>query len=67
MLSSGVAIGSGWQVYVAYINIGCYYVVGLPLGIVMGWVFNTGVVVTSSTIYAISVDVTCNLGVFFCV
>ncbi|KNA04351.1 hypothetical protein SOVF_199750 [Spinacia oleracea] len=41
---SGVAIGSGWQVYVAYINIGCYYVVGLPLGIVMGWVFNTGVV-----------------------
>ncbi|XP_021740293.1 protein DETOXIFICATION 27-like [Chenopodium quinoa] len=40
---SGVAIGSGWQVYVAYINIGCYYVVGLPLGVVMGWVFNTGV------------------------
>ncbi|KMT19766.1 hypothetical protein BVRB_1g008230 [Beta vulgaris subsp. vulgaris] len=41
---SGVAVGSGWQVWVAYINIGSYYVVGLPLGIVMGWVFNTGVV-----------------------
>ncbi|CAO2838375.1 unnamed protein product [Amaranthus hypochondriacus] len=40
---SGVAVGSGWQVWVAYINIGCYYVVGLPLGILMGWVFNTGV------------------------
>ncbi|XP_004501679.1 protein DETOXIFICATION 27-like [Cicer arietinum] len=40
---SGVAVGSGWQVFVAYINIGCYYLIGLPLGILMGWVFNTGV------------------------
>lgn len=40
---SGVAVGSGWQSYVAYINIGCYYVVGLPIGIIMGWVFNSGV------------------------
>ncbi|MED6158106.1 Protein DETOXIFICATION 27 [Stylosanthes scabra] len=40
---SGVAVGSGWQAYVAYINIGCYYVIGLPLGIVMGWVFKSGV------------------------
>ncbi|KAJ6724736.1 MULTIDRUG RESISTANCE PROTEIN [Salix viminalis] len=29
---SGVAIGGGWQALVAYINIGCYYVFGLPLG-----------------------------------
>ncbi|KAL5779805.1 hypothetical protein ACOSQ2_010542 [Xanthoceras sorbifolium] len=40
---SGVAVGSGWQASVAYINLGCYYVIGLPLGIVMGWVFNLGV------------------------
>ncbi|KAL8159282.1 hypothetical protein V2J09_000819 [Rumex salicifolius] len=40
---SGVAVGSGWQAWVAYINIGCYYVIGLPLGIVLGWVLNTGV------------------------
>ncbi|KAL5074905.1 hypothetical protein RYX36_013889 [Vicia faba] len=40
---SGVAVGSGWQIFVAYINIGCYYLIGLPLGIIMGWVFNTGV------------------------
>ncbi|KAL5074907.1 hypothetical protein RYX36_013891 [Vicia faba] len=40
---SGVAVGSGWQVFVAYVNIGCYYLIGLPLGIIMGWVFNTGV------------------------
>ncbi|KAH7861131.1 hypothetical protein Vadar_021946 [Vaccinium darrowii] len=40
---SGVAIGSGWQTYVAYINLGCYYLIGVPLGFVMGWVFNQGV------------------------
>lgn len=40
---SGVAVGSGWQSWVAYINLGCYYIIGIPLGILMGWVFNTGV------------------------
>lgn len=40
---SGVAIGSGWQSYVAYINLGCYYLLGLPLGVLMGWVFHQGV------------------------
>ncbi|GAB4861312.1 Protein DETOXIFICATION 27 [Ancistrocladus abbreviatus] len=40
---SGVAVGSGWQAWVAYINLACYYLVGLPLGVVMGWVFYTGV------------------------
>ncbi|KAL8545529.1 hypothetical protein ACS0TY_005617 [Phlomoides rotata] len=39
---SGVAVGAGWQSVVAYINIGCYYIVGLPLGIVLGFVFNFG-------------------------
>jgi len=41
-----VAVGSGWQSYVAYINIGSYYLIGLPLGIIMGWVFKTGVAVS---------------------
>ncbi|PON55424.1 Multi antimicrobial extrusion protein [Trema orientale] len=40
---SGVAVGCGWQAWVAYINLGCYYIVGLPLGILMGWVFKLGV------------------------
>lgn len=40
---SGVAVGSGWQAWVAYINLGCYYIIGLPLGIVMGWVLHLGV------------------------
>ncbi|KAI5001847.1 hypothetical protein ZWY2020_026497 [Hordeum vulgare] len=40
---SGVAVGCGWQQFVAYVNIGCYYIVGVPLGIVLGFVFNLGV------------------------
>ncbi|XP_071929485.1 protein DETOXIFICATION 35 isoform X3 [Coffea arabica] len=40
---SGVAVGGGWQALVAYINLGCYYVFGLPLGFVLGYVANLGV------------------------
>jgi Na+-driven multidrug efflux pump len=34
---SGVAIGAGWQSLVAFVNIGCYYLVGLPLAAVFGF------------------------------
>ncbi|GLJ22722.1 hypothetical protein SUGI_0428120 [Cryptomeria japonica] len=37
---SGVAVGSGWQALVAYVNIGCYYIVGMPLGFVFGYKLN---------------------------
>ncbi|XAR65109.1 hypothetical protein NMG60_11009086 [Bertholletia excelsa] len=40
---SGVAIGAGWQVYVAYVNIACYYLFGVPLGLVLGYALNWGV------------------------
>nr|GMC59618.1 protein DETOXIFICATION 27-like [Ipomoea batatas] len=40
---SGVAVGAGWQAYVAYINLGCYYLLGVPSGLILGWVFNKGV------------------------
>ncbi|KAL2318658.1 hypothetical protein Fmac_032534 [Flemingia macrophylla] len=39
---SGVAVGAGWQHIVAYVNIGCYYVVGLPAGIILGFTFGFG-------------------------
>ncbi|KAL8514034.1 hypothetical protein ACS0TY_013230 [Phlomoides rotata] len=39
---SGVAVGSGWLVLVAYINIGSYYIVGVPLGILLGWYLQFG-------------------------
>ncbi|KAK0589924.1 hypothetical protein LWI29_020283 [Acer saccharum] len=34
---SGVAIGSGWQAIVAYVNIVTYYFIGLPIGCVLGF------------------------------
>ncbi|KAJ0975990.1 hypothetical protein J5N97_017955 [Dioscorea zingiberensis] len=40
---SGVAVGSGWQAEVAYVNIGSYYLIGIPLGIFLGWFFQLGV------------------------
>ncbi|GAB4830894.1 Protein DETOXIFICATION 40 [Ancistrocladus abbreviatus] len=40
---SGVAVGCGWQAFVAYVNVGCYYVVGVPLGCLLGFKFNLGV------------------------
>ncbi|TKY45239.1 TRANSPARENT TESTA protein 12 [Spatholobus suberectus] len=40
---SGVAIGSGWQVMVGYINLACYYTVGLPVGIFLGFKQHLGV------------------------
>ncbi|XP_042501119.1 protein DETOXIFICATION 27-like [Macadamia integrifolia] len=40
---SGVAVGSGWQAFVAYINLGSYYIIGVPFGILLGWIFNLGV------------------------
>ncbi|KAJ8427950.1 hypothetical protein Cgig2_023245 [Carnegiea gigantea] len=40
---SGVAVGGGWQALVAYINLGSYYVFGIPLGFILGYVANFGV------------------------
>ncbi|KAJ8513077.1 hypothetical protein OPV22_003511 [Ensete ventricosum] len=39
---SGVAIGSGWQAIVAYVNVGAYYLVGLPIGCVLGFKTSLG-------------------------
>ncbi|XP_058094179.1 protein DETOXIFICATION 40-like [Magnolia sinica] len=39
---SGVAVGCGWQAFVAYVNVGCYYIVGIPLGSLLGFYFKLG-------------------------
>ncbi|XP_020092810.1 protein DETOXIFICATION 40-like isoform X1 [Ananas comosus] len=39
---SGVAVGCGWQTFVAYVNVGCYYIVGVPLGVLLGFKFGLG-------------------------
>ncbi|KAI5427591.1 protein DETOXIFICATION 21 isoform X2 [Lathyrus oleraceus] len=33
---SGVSVGAGWQKVVAYVNIGSYYLIGIPFGLVLG-------------------------------
>ncbi|XP_073026477.1 LOW QUALITY PROTEIN: protein DETOXIFICATION 40-like [Primulina eburnea] len=40
---SGVAVGCGWQAFVAYVNVGCYYLVGIPIGCLLGFKFKLGV------------------------
>ncbi|KAJ4771656.1 Protein DETOXIFICATION [Rhynchospora pubera] len=35
---SGAAVGAGWQTLVAYVNVACYYLVGVPLGVILGYV-----------------------------
>ncbi|RHN50716.1 putative multi antimicrobial extrusion protein [Medicago truncatula] len=40
---SGVSVGAGWQSIVAYVNIGCYYLIGIPVGVVIGVVYNLGI------------------------
>ncbi|PWA58837.1 multi antimicrobial extrusion protein [Artemisia annua] len=39
----GVAIGAGWQTVVAYMNIGSYFIVGIPLGLLLGFKYDMGV------------------------
>lgn len=43
---TGVAVGSGLQSKVAVINLVCYYGIGLPVGIVLGYWLNLGVQVS---------------------
>ena len=42
-----MAIGSGWQAIVAYVNLATYYVIGLPIGCVLGFKTSLGVDVSS--------------------
>lgn len=35
-------MGGGWQALVAYINLGSYYIFGLPLGFILGYVAKLG-------------------------
>ncbi|KAI7991150.1 Protein DETOXIFICATION 40 [Camellia lanceoleosa] len=40
--SEGVAMGCRWQAFVAYVNVGCYYIVGILLGSLFGFHFKFG-------------------------
>jgi len=41
-----VAIGAGWQAAVAYVNIACYYLFGIPVGLILGYKVDLGVKVS---------------------
>jgi multidrug resistance protein, MATE family len=43
-------VGCGWQQFVAYVNVGCYYFVGIPLGVLLGFKFDMGAKVTISSL-----------------
>ncbi|PWA82756.1 multi antimicrobial extrusion protein [Artemisia annua] len=40
---TGVALGCGWQSRVAMVNLGSYYVIGVPLGVVLERFFGFGI------------------------
>lgn len=44
--TKGVAVGAGWQGIVAYVNVGCYYLCGIPTGLVLGYKMELGVKVS---------------------
>ena len=48
---AGVAVGGGWQALVAYINLFCYYIVGLPLGFLLGYKAKIGVEVNHHPLF----------------
>ncbi|PWA58840.1 multi antimicrobial extrusion protein [Artemisia annua] len=39
----GVAIGAGWQTVVFYMSMGSYFIVGIPLGLLLGFKYDMGV------------------------
>ncbi|KAJ3690802.1 hypothetical protein LUZ61_019966 [Rhynchospora tenuis] len=40
---SGVAVGAGWQWLIAYVNLGCYYLIGIPLGYILAFPLDKGI------------------------
>jgi Na+-driven multidrug efflux pump len=48
--TTGVAVGCGWQAFVAYVNVGCYYIVGIPLGCLLGFYFDLGAAVRTTSL-----------------
>lgn len=45
-IPAGVAIGAGWQSVVVYVNLGCYYLIGIPFGVLLGYVIKLQVEVS---------------------
>lgn len=55
LIWTGVAVGAGWQSIVVYVNLGCYYLVGIPFGLVLGYVINLQVEVSFHASYVTTI------------
>ncbi|KAL8227927.1 hypothetical protein R6Q57_015511 [Mikania cordata] len=51
---SGVAIGAGMQATVAFINLICYYIIGIPLGVLLGYLTSLQVKVIVSFMFLLN-------------
>lgn len=54
MIKTGVAVGAGMQSVVAVVNLVSYYAVGIPLGLILTYVFHLGVKVLKFQILQIT-------------
>jgi len=50
-MGTGVAVGAGWQKYVTVVNLACYYLVGIPSGLFLGYVVGLQVKVSLNFYY----------------
>lgn len=48
IVNSGVAVGAGLQSAVAVVNLVCFYLIGIPLGALLGYLTNLQVKVNKS-------------------
>ncbi|XP_027925204.1 protein DETOXIFICATION 16-like isoform X2 [Vigna unguiculata] len=61
---SGIARGCGWQKLGAFVNLGSYYVVGVPFSIILAFVLHMkGVGLLLGIVLALSIQVLCFLAV----
>ncbi|KAG6692622.1 hypothetical protein I3842_10G123800 [Carya illinoinensis] len=43
VLVNSIAVGAGQQSVVAYVNIGCYFLIGVPAGVFLGYLVHLGI------------------------
>lgn len=61
LICTGLAVGAGWQTHVACVNIACYYLFGIPLGITLAYILHVGVRVLTHLYFPFSHSFLSNL------
>lgn len=60
----GVAIGAGWQSVVVYVTLGCYYLIGIPVGVLLGYFMKLQVQVSFQTHFSLSLSQSLSLNYY---